>query len=169
VAQWCRARKLGLVEEIPAARKKRAAEKIEIAAAVLVDARGRTLLVKPEKAEMNGLFSGMWQFSAVEIKRVARGKKIEEKRKRGSEESARTQTQGGWVELRAVKHSVTYREITLRPFVVRVRELPAVRGGRAVALAKVSELAVSSATRKIARAAISDSLKKTRSTGAARQ
>ena len=169
VAKWCRARKLGLVEKIPSARKKHAAEKIEIAAAVLVDARGRTLLVKPEKAETNGLFSGMWQFPAVEMKRVARGqnlleqqihvdrrrwgKKNEEKRKRGSEEGERPELNGAWVELGAVKHSVTYREITLRPFVVRVRELPAVKGGRAVQLAKVSEMAVSSATKKIARAA----------------
>ena len=57
------------------------------------------------------------------------------------------------VKLGVVKHTVTYREITLRPFLVRVRELPAVTGGRTVPLAKVSEMAVSSATKKIARAA----------------
>jgi A/G-specific adenine glycosylase len=169
VAKWCRARKLGLVEKIPSARKKRAAEKIEIAVAVLVDARGRTLLVKPEKAGTNGLFSGMWQFPAVEIKRVARKKKSVEMWKCRSVEVEKTDAKGEWVELEAVKHSVTYREITLRPYVVRVPTLPAVKCGRAVPLAKVSDMAVSSATRKIARAAILDSLKKTRSTGAPRQ
>jgi A/G-specific adenine glycosylase len=169
VAQWCRARKMGLVEKIPAARKKRAAEKIEIAAAVLVDARGRTLLVKPEKAETNGLFSGMWQFPAVEVEKVASGgqkqsllkppmnadkrrwgKELEEWTKRGNEEG---QKKRAWVELGAVKHSVTYREITLRPFLMRVRELPAAYGARVVALEKVERMAVSSATKKIARRA----------------
>jgi len=165
VAQWCRARKLGIVEEIPAARKKRETEKMEIAAAVLVDERGRTLLVKPEKSETNGLFSGMWQFPAVEIHgdaarelgrllrglRVASKQEKEEGRKRGKEEGEKQRPS---MELGVVRHTVTYREITLRPIVVRVRELPATKGGRTVRLAKVGEMAVSSATKKIARAAM---------------
>ncbi len=154
VAQWCEARRLGLAEKIPPARKKRAAEKVELAAMVLIDASGRTLLVKPEKAETNGLFSGMWQFPAVGAKRVARRKKSVEMWKCGNVEVENTDAKGGWVELRAVRHSVTYREITLRPIIARVRRLPAMKGGRAVQLARVSNMAVSSATRKIAQAAI---------------
>ena len=182
VAQWCEARRMGVVEKIPPARKQRAAEKIEIAAAVLVDARGRTLLVKPEKAETNALFSGMWQFPAVEIGkgaagelgqllrelRVSRKKEQEERRKGGKEESEKTDAKTDWSALGAVKHTVTYRELTLRPYVARVKVLPKVEGARVVPLeelykqeggSKDSPLqngnlpAVSSATRKIARAA----------------
>jgi A/G-specific adenine glycosylase len=188
VARWCRARKMGLVEKIPAVRTKRETERVEIAAAVLVDPRGRTLLVKPENAETNGLFSRMWQFPAVEIKQnslkpqilqlrsgqvnadVHRLKKAEEEmRKRGSEESARTQTQGEWVELARVRHCITFREITLRPFVTLVRELRVTDGARVVALEQVERMAVSSATRKIARAARMAWVEKARRIGAARR
>lgn len=160
MAKWCRARKLGLVEKIPSARKKRAVEKMEIAAAVLVDARGRTLLVKPESAVTNGLFSRMWQFPAVKV-----GK------------SAEVELQGHLKKIRvaseiealgAVNHSVTYREVTLRPFLVRVARLPRIDGARVVQLEELYEQeggskdpplhkryipAISSATRKIARKA----------------
>ncbi|MBI1750222.1 MAG: hypothetical protein HY234_09485 [Acidobacteria bacterium] len=213
VARWCEARKLGLVEKIPAARKKRAAVQVEIAAAVLLDPRGRTLLVKPEKAETNGLFSRMWQFPAVEVRRDAASELAEHLRRLNGKEktkdlaqrsSAATKTKDNaeaqstqrhaekkgpiefcrgtrrnsglvvqrgaenaekkvasdewrvtrkWVALAAAKHSVTHREITLRPFLMRVARLPVIGGARTVQLIKLDEIAVSSATRKIARAA----------------
>jgi adenine-specific DNA glycosylase len=143
---------------------------------VLVDPRGRTLLVKPEKAETNGLFSGMWQFPAVEVRENAG---VELRRHLREMRVARV-----LVELKTVKHSVTHREITLRPYVMRVRELPRVDGARVVRLKELYEQeggskepplhkryipAISSATRKIARAAILDSVKKARRIGAARR
>src|SRR6266576_3221317 len=49
VTQFCRARKLGITDSLPARRKKRAPEVITLAAAVLLDSRGRTLLLSPPK------------------------------------------------------------------------------------------------------------------------
>src|ERR1700704_1213401 len=49
VTQFCQARKLGIAESLPAPRKKRATEVITLAAAVLLDSRGRTLLLPPPK------------------------------------------------------------------------------------------------------------------------
>jgi adenine-specific DNA glycosylase len=202
VARWCKAYKLGIAEQVPAARKKRAVVRVEIAAAVLVDARGRTLLVKPEQAETNGLFSGMWQFPAVEVKRVALRFRsgqasgewpfgfAQDKRVASDEKNVEewkcgnvevTKAKGAWVELGAVRHSVTFREITLRPFVVRVDELPRLEGARVVRLDELCAKqnagaapgryipAISSATRKIARAAILASVEKARRIGAARR
>ncbi|MCL5288096.1 MAG: A/G-specific adenine glycosylase [Acidobacteria bacterium] len=173
VARWCEARRMGIAERIPSARKKRASEKLEIAAAVLVDARGRTLLVRPEKTETNGLFAGMWQFPTVASGecRVARGKMHEEETKRrkvetqmtqrGTERAEKNQEKSfaslrmtnGWVSLPTVKHTVTYREMTVRPYLMRVQALPRMKGARMVALERVAEMAVSSATKKIARIA----------------
>ena len=65
VEEWCRARQLGIQETLPAARKKRATVKVTIAAAVLLDPQGRTLLVR-QTAGDGDLFSHMWQFPALE-------------------------------------------------------------------------------------------------------
>src|ERR1700682_4070690 len=46
VAKWCRARKFGIAEQLPDARKKRASVQMSLAAAVLIDPRGRTFLVR---------------------------------------------------------------------------------------------------------------------------
>ncbi len=164
VARWCRARELGIAERLPPVRPKREPERVEIAAAVMVDAKGRTLLVKPKKAEANDLFSGMWHFPAVEVKRVEseaerqiplkpqmntdKHRCVTRKRKGAGSELGRA-----WTALPVVKHTVTFRDVTLRPFLIPVREFPATDGGRVVALDKVEGMAVSSATRKIAQAA----------------
>jgi A/G-specific adenine glycosylase len=169
VARWCRARAMGIAEQVPRVRKKRAAEKVTIAAAVLVDPAMRTLLVR----QNGGLFSGMWQFPAVEVKQDAeaelrarlkyKGKRLTQ-RAQGAQR-ARQKTDGQarrkpeLVALRGVRHSVTYREITLVPFLKRVQQLAdgngreAGRASRVVWLEGIGGLAVSSATRKIARAA----------------
>jgi A/G-specific adenine glycosylase len=160
VARWCRARKLGLQNEIPAARKKRAPARVRLAAAVLLDGRGRTLVVR----HAGGLFSGMWQFPAVEVEHDARkqlgdylrGLKNDSSRpgaRRSPENTAKALGAGEWVALGPVKHSVTFREITLRPYLARVKQLPRVDGARHVRLAKLEALPISNATRKIALAA----------------
>src|ERR1700677_1998459 len=69
VSKWCRAYKLGLTQKIPAPRMKRATEHIKIAAAILRDPRGRTVLVKDPGAHDHVLFSRMWQFPAVQVAR----------------------------------------------------------------------------------------------------
>lgn len=147
VAQWCRARKLGLVEKIPAARKKREAVKVTIAAAVFLDGFGYTLLVKPGRADADGYFSGLWQFPAVEVRKNATAELH-----RHLKESLHFHAEQ-LDPLPAAKHSVTYREITLRPFLILTGRLPKKKAARSAPLSWVGRLAVSSATKKIARIA----------------
>ena len=152
VARWCRAYALGIAEDLPARRMRRAPVRMTIAAAVLLDRRGRTLVVKlagKEPLKHDGaLFSRMWQFPAVEVKRDARAELARHLR-------ASLGLSGvGLLPVRAVRHSVTFREITLSPFVIGLERLPKIRGSRTPLLGKIDGLPVSSATRKIAAAAL---------------
>ena len=52
------------------------------------------------------------------------------------------------------RHTVTYRDIQLVPFLVRVRRLPSVAGAHTPRLAALDRLAISGATQKIAAAAL---------------
>jgi hypothetical protein len=52
---------------------------------------------------------------------------------------------------------VTYRQVTLSPYLVRVPRLPPLRGTKHISLASLARLPVSNATRKLA-AAASDGL-----------
>ncbi len=207
IANFCRARALGLQDQIPAKRAKRAPVDVRLAAAVLLDPRRRTLLVLPEDGAGNGLFSRMWQFPAVEIatchlpnasrkgtafapfaSRASRreavptsarssGALAPEARLRhdftipeidasGAEPALRKhlrETLGveaaECIALPAARHTVTFRRVTLLPFLVPVDELPSARRARTaesthIALADVERWPTSSATRKIARAAL---------------
>jgi hypothetical protein len=57
-------------------------------------------------------------------------------------------------ELALAKHCVTFRNITLAPFLARVRELPRIARSRALLLSQLNRVPVSSATRKIAAVAL---------------
>jgi hypothetical protein len=52
------------------------------------------------------------------------------------------------------RHTVTFRDIRLLPFLVPVRRLPSVAGAHTPRLAALGGLAISGATRKIASAAL---------------
>jgi A/G-specific adenine glycosylase len=144
ISKWCRAYKLGLTDRIPSPRIKRVAVNIKIAAAILRDRRGRTLLVKDPGAHDHVLFSRMWQFPAVEVARHPRAE---------LESHLRT-TLGidGIVleELPTARHGVTFRNITLLPFLARIERLPKLARTRIITLENLSHVPVSSATRKIA-------------------
>lgn len=152
VSRWCRAYAQGIVEELPPLRRKRAQVKVKIAAAVLLDPRGRTLLLQNRGAdsvsENSALFSRMWQFPAVCVSREARAELGARLRA-----SLHIATQR-MMPLPTARHSVTFREVTLAPFLVRVDRLPKVSGGRTPLLVQFDRLPVSSATRKIAAAAL---------------
>ena len=154
VEAWCLARRLGIAEKLPTARKMRATVEVTLAAAVLLDSRRRTLLVRQENVD-GALFSRMWQFPAVECNkdgaRHALSAYLLEKFAMGVTENL--------APLGAARHAVTYRNIRLEPYLVRVARLPRVPGGRIVALSQVRGLAVSNATQKIADAAIADGIK----------
>jgi A/G-specific adenine glycosylase len=144
LARWCRARALGLTQKIPAARKKRAPVKVQIAAAILRDPRGRTILVRDPGAHDDVLFSRMWQFPAVEVAKHAKSELTAHVRATLGIEIASLEA------LAEARHGVTFRNITLLPFLARVPELPIRPRTRMLPLARLAQLPVSSATRKIA-------------------
>jgi len=155
VAHFCRARELGLQETLPEKRAKRAPEDVRLAAAVLLDAQRLTVLVKPHNGAVDGLFSRMWQFPAVRVSRDAEGTLRRCVRHTLGAGAA------DFVALPAARHAVTYRRVVLLPFLVAVDRLPPAGHGRegaaertTIPLEEVERMPTSSATRKIARAAI---------------
>jgi A/G-specific adenine glycosylase len=164
VRRFCRAYALGLANSLPAARRKRAPENVTLAAAVLLDPRGRTLLVRPAVAEAV-LFSRMWQFPAIV------GAELVSPRFRNlqDENSSLRTSLAKYLRLSLgicgikpahlepaddSRHTVTFRRIRLATFLARVARLPRVPNARTPRLKDVAHLAASSATKKIAAAAL---------------
>jgi A/G-specific adenine glycosylase len=148
VSRACRAYAQGVVREIPPPRRKRAAVQLKIAAAILLDPRGHTLLVQDPGAHDEVLFSRLWQFPAVEVARAAQPELRKHLR-------ASLQTKPSSLEaLAQARHGVTFRHIQLVPFLARVLRLPRRPRTRIVPLSSVARLPISSATRKLARAAL---------------
>jgi A/G-specific adenine glycosylase len=166
IARHCRARALGIAEKLPAARQKRATANVHIAAAVLVDSRGHTLLTKIPGAHDAVLFSRLWQFPAVAA--TGNGNSGHDPARDSANHSANDAANELAQHLRTslgipnqrltplpvAAHSVTFRRITLVPFLARVDRLPKRPHCRTLPLAKLARLPISSATQKIARAAI---------------
>ena len=147
VVHSCRAYAEGVTNEIPAPRKKRANESVTIAAAILLDPQGRTLLVKDPGAHDQVLFSRMWQFPALQITHHAKS----ELQKYFAEffDIPKLEMEA----LPSARHGVTFRNITLLPFLARVAKLPKIPRARMIRLKNLSDIAISSATRKLAAAA----------------
>jgi A/G-specific adenine glycosylase len=148
LAHWCEARKQGLVDIIPAPRKRQATVRQKLAAVVLVDPERHTLLVRDQGRHDEVLFSRMWQFPAVQVKEKAQ-QELAHHLKNDLQFAPPALD-----ELKHAKHAVTFRNITLVPFLGRVARLPELPRSRRLPLAHLSRLAVSSATHKIARAAL---------------
>jgi len=148
IVQSCQAYARGITNEIPAPRKQCAPVSVTIAAAILYDPRGRTLLVKDPGAHDNVLFSRMWQFPAIQVSRLAKS----ELEKYFAETFSMPKI--ALQELPAARHSVTFRNITLRPFLARVAKLPKISRSRVIALKNLGTVPVSSATKKLAAAAL---------------
>jgi A/G-specific adenine glycosylase len=149
VQNWCRARALGIAEKLPPARKTRATVEVTLAAAVLLDPRGRTLLVRQPDGD-GALFSRLWQFPALETTGrdfgAALAGHLRDKFGVGGK--------GILTPLTTARHTVTFRNIRLEPYLVRVARLPRATEARIVALAQIRRLPISNATQKIADAAI---------------
>lgn len=148
IRRWCAAYAQGVADEIPAPRKKRAAVDVKIAAAVFRDPQDRTLLVRDPGAHDGVLFSRMWQFPAVEVKRNAR---------RELSQHLRETLGVNGIALEALpeaRHGVTFRNVTLLPFLASVDSLPATSEARSrvLPLSRIGSVPISSATRKIAAA-----------------
>src|SRR5579871_312740 len=164
VAEFCRARQRGLTEVIPEKRRKRATEQLELAAAVFLDAKGRTLLLPPPETdrahvtedEVRPLISKMWHFPMIAVQRDPAGELV--KFLKSFDALDATGSKRKLKELRSAHHTVTYRAIRLRPFCITVEKLPRVSGAQAVLLADLvsrSKVAVSNLTRKIGQSAVS--------------
>jgi A/G-specific adenine glycosylase len=162
VARFCKAGRLGNAESFPEKRKKREAVQVMLAAGVLCDGQGKTLLLpppareraKPAVDDVATLVSGMWHFPTVPVRKDA---EIELQtflsgmfgRNEGSLSGAKFERLG------KVRHAVTYRNITVLPFRVTLEKLPRVRGAKLIALRDCTATAISNLTRKIALAALS--------------
>jgi A/G-specific adenine glycosylase len=159
VQEFCQARKLGLVDSIPEKRKKRATEEITLAALVLLDAKGNTLLLAPPKslsksqknANVSALLSRLWHFPTIEVRRNA-GKELQTYFETNFLLGKRLTSK--LYPLKKVRHAVTYRSITLLPFCAKVSKLPRLQDARTLRLADISSLPISNLTRKVARAAL---------------
>jgi A/G-specific adenine glycosylase len=150
VERWCRARKLGLEETLPQLRRKRATVEVTLAAAVLIDPHGRTLLIRQLGGE-GALFSRMWQFPALETT----GSNSLTSIAAHLLEKFRVSTNGNLAPIAPARHTVTFRKIRLEPYLVRVARLPRIADASVVNLADVPSMSISNATRKIAAAALS--------------
>jgi A/G-specific adenine glycosylase len=144
VSKSCRAYKLGLADKIPAPRVKRASVRMRIAAAILRDPRGRTILVKDPGAHDHVLFSRMWQFPAVEVTSHPQAELQAHLRATLGIDSF-TLTQ-----LPTARHAVTFRNITLLPYLAHVKKLPKLPRTRILSLEDLSHVPISNATRKLA-------------------
>ncbi|HKW89655.1 MAG TPA: A/G-specific adenine glycosylase [Candidatus Acidoferrales bacterium] len=149
LARRCRAFALGLTEKIPSPSRKPVTVPMSIAAAILLDPRGRTLLTKSPGCHDAVLFSRMWQFPAIEVRDHLNAPETLARHLRATLRI----TSNHFAALPHASHAVTFRKLTLLPFLVRVPKLPRRADYRSLPLAKLAEIAVSSATRKIARAA----------------
>ena len=161
ISEFCEGRKRGLTDEIPAKRVKRETVEITLAALVLVDTSGKTLLLPPpRKAKHAGaanaddvptLVSRMWHFPTMSVKRESAAADSRNFARKSIFKSKKISAE--FVALKPARHAVTYRSVTVIPFLVRVTKLPKVSGARALALQGVHEIAISNLTRKVARAA----------------
>jgi A/G-specific adenine glycosylase len=158
VANFCRARKLGIQELIPEKRKKRATVGVLLAAAVLVDERSRCILLPPpensaEKAlvdDIPTLASKMWHFPTIAVSKDP----VSDLRRYLKNVVGAKGLPSRFVALRKIRHAVTYRAISLLPFRMEFKKLPRVGGTKIILLKDFSSVPVSNLTRKIAHAAL---------------
>ena len=159
VAQFCEGRRLGIAESLPEKRKKRVTVEVTLAAAVFADGKGQTLLLPPPKNakgkaaadHVPALVSKMWHFPTLSVTGEPSEKLSAFLRKLMPGFQTRK-----WQLVRAgkVRHAVTYRAITLLPFLIEIKKLPRIPGARHVPLTDISSLPISNLTRKVARAAL---------------
>jgi len=166
VGEFCRTKKLGLSEVIPEMRRKRETVEITLAALVLVDKAERTLLLAPPTKETKAatahdvaaLLSRMWHFPTLQVGRNAL-KDLRGFAKKSGLLDGKLGTK--FIAVMKVRHTVTYRQITVLPFRVNVSKLPHVPDGKSMPLEDLSAVPVSNLTRKVAQAALLEPRTKT--------
>jgi A/G-specific adenine glycosylase len=160
VAKFCRARQLGDPESFPEKQNKREAVQIVLAAAVLYTLRGQTLLLppprkktenKPAADDVATLVSRMWHFPTVAIQKDA----LAELQNSLADFLPIRNEEHHLEPLVKVRHTVTYRNVTVLPFLISVAKIPHIRGAKSIRLEDFAKVPVSNLTRKIARSALS--------------
>ncbi len=160
VSRWCRAHALGIALRLPSPRRKPKPVHLAVSAAVLLDPRGRTLLVR-QKSGHSALFSNLWHFPAVQSAAV-QSAAVQREDPAPEKLAAYLRKEFGIAAalepLPPARHTVTFRRILLAPYLVRVPKLPPANSLRAGAvrtprLADLGRLPISSATKKIAASA----------------
>jgi hypothetical protein len=144
---------------LPEKRKKRATVEVILAIAVFADKKGETFLLPPPKNtseksaadHVPALVSKMWHFPTLSVSGEPAANLIAFLRKLlPGLQHRRWQL----VPAAKVRHAVTYRAITLLPFLIDVKKLPRVPGAKQVPLSDISRLPISNLTTKVARAAL---------------
>lgn len=159
VAQFCAGRKSGIAETLPEKRKKRATVEIRLASAVFADENGWTLLLPPPEGRnaeslvdyVPTLVSNLWHFPTVPIV----GDPV--RKLRGHLQKLAFRKSNGnlrFIAAGKVRHTVTYRALTVEAFRISVRKLPRIKHAERVPLHNITVLPVSNLTRKVARAAL---------------
>src|SRR5260221_4803773 len=159
IAQFCEARKLGIAESLPEKRKKRATVAVQLVSVVLLDAKANTLLLPPPTAlsksatddHIPSLVARLWHFPTASIQKSAIGALstlLHRDLRIKKSQSIRPEL------LENVRHTVTYRAITVLPYLVRVKPLPKISVAKRVPIQDFQSVPVSNLTRKIARTAI---------------
>lgn len=160
VAAHCEGRKLGIAENLPETRKKRDVVDVTLVSLVIVSPREETLLLPPPKQKnkedqadhVPTLVSNLWHFPTVS----ANGDLAHASIRAWKESfSPRAPQPFEFPQLPSVRHSVTYRKVTVHPFLIRADQLPETRGAKTVPLKSVTDLAISNLTRKIAKRCLS--------------
>ena len=155
VSRWCRAHALGIALRLPAPRRKPRTVRLTLSTAVLLDLHHRTLLLR-QKSQQGGFFSSLWHFPAIQAAKPS-PEELARHLQSTFDITARLEP------LPSVKHAVTFRKILLAPFLVRVDKLSAPKlralgfsatGMRMPRLVEIERLPISSATKKIASAAL---------------
>jgi len=159
VGEFCEARKKGLADVIPEKRAKRDTVEVTLAALVLLDHEGRTLLLPPPRtaaksAEVDDvptLVSRMWHFPTVAVNDGSPTSEL--KKFAGTSVFDGRKLAFALEPLRKVRHAVTYRAVTVLPFRACVEKLPKVAGAKELRLDELSSVHTSNLTRKVAAAA----------------
>ena len=160
VGGFCQAHKLGLADSLPEKRAKRPDIDLTLASLVLVDSQGCTLLLSPPKssshseqaADVPALLSRMWHFPTIHVQQ---NPTVELQSFLLADLFGGQAPEPELLALPKVRHTVTYRQITLLPFRLDVAILPRVLGSKRLPLSQLSSVPISNLTRKVARVALS--------------
>jgi A/G-specific adenine glycosylase len=169
VNQFCEGLKLGIADSLPEKRRKRGTVAVTLAAAVFADKKRQTLLLppplpakghdarktgakeKPSPDHVPTLVSRMWHFPTLSVNgNPAAQLRVHLQRLFGSMKKAQQQ----FTPAEKVRHAVTYRHVTVLPFLIQVQKLPNAPGTKQIPLADLSTVPVSNLTRKVAGAAL---------------